>query len=73
MLRGTRIPHVLHVHSGFCVDQRLSWCFVASLVEWPCKAPCALHPSLLANFQEPLDQHSPLQRAGEELGKKEWT
>lgn len=33
-----------------CADQRLGWRFIASLVEWPCKAPCALHPSLFANF-----------------------
>jgi len=33
-----------------CADQRLGWRCFASLVDWPCKAPRALHLAILATF-----------------------
>jgi hypothetical protein len=41
-LRGAHSSPIYEICLGRCADQRLGWRSFASLVEWPCKAPCAL-------------------------------
>ena len=51
-LRGAHSSSIYEICLGHCADQRLGWRIFASLVEWPCKAPCALLSNRSLRFLE---------------------